>query len=604
MTITVVQKSQIIRVDPVSNAIAVISAGPPGGTGGDPAAVKLTGNQTVAGEKTFTSDMHLPSVLPDDGTVDGGVIRDVHSIQIPWAYTQETDPTDPALGTAVRVDVQVQIDDFQGLDGPNFSTGLFGPRGIYDVEGVTRYGVDQSIISIAPIAFADTMALANDTGNDRVLTPSWGYMSARSYIAEGGVVTLHENDTNQGGAAFVSTPLYCTIDTGEIDGLTNEMVDTGFLFGGLYAGNVDMQARIGVDIQPVKRMADIPFAGILEPGEPLPAWYGTPGISGTVDGDNATLQEEIGVRVQKFIYGVTKLGMRTAHPIEFLSEDLSHSGSVHTLMYTAEGNTRVLTLDASGCGFAGMIINPTLLFEFDPFLFGSLIGVSVSPILTHPAGEARTIGVCTIFHASPKFRGNTLALSANSYTGFSDSPTSDILSGGTVAWSACTSFVSAPTAGAGVTITTRKAIDIQDIAGAGAATTNIGIDIAGFAKGTNLIGLRNASTEVATPGVQTIANAAGTIVPNAKCKRLNNVSGGAVTLTSTPTIADGQDGQILIVFNGSANSVTLTHGGATATNLRLDGGTNKTLAARASIMLMFSSTVGDWIQIGQVVTPT
>jgi hypothetical protein len=151
-------------------------------------------------------------------------------------------------------------------------------------------------------------------------------------------------------------------------------------------------------------------------------------------------------------------------------------------------------------------------------------------------------------------------------------------------------------------LTTRKAVDIQDVAGSGTLTTNIGIDIAGITKGATNIGLRNASTEVATPGVATIANASTTIVPNAKMKRLNNISGGAVTLTATPIIADGQDGQMLYIFNGSANSVTLTHG--TANNLRLAGGANQTLATRACILLVFSSTIGDWIQVGTVVTPT
>lgn len=644
--INVLHRTQVIKVDAASGTVSVTNAGPqgpvgpsggppgptgpagpagatgatgpmgpPGPTGpagagtDDPNAVKLTGNQTAAGNKTWTgehifdNDVYHTATLPDDGTVDGGVIREVHSVQIPWNYIQNTDPADPALGTAVNVSYQVAIEGFQGIDGPNFSTGLFGPRGVYNLEGLVRYGVDQSIISITPIGYADVSAVANNDGANRIITPSWGFMSSRQWLAQDGVVTLVANDTKAGGAAFTSTPLYGSTDGGEIDGVANDIEDTGYYFGGIYAGNVHMHRRIGLDVDGVNRMADIPFSGILEPGELYPNWTGAGvGALGVVDADVATLEEEIGVRIQKFHVGTTKVGIRSAHPIELLAEDISHSTTQHALIGINGGNSRVLTLDGSGVNFAAMMINPTLLYEFDPFIFGSMIGVSIQPIMTHPAAEARSIGLTTSYHAAPKFRGNTLALSANTYTGYSDSPNADIVSGGTVAWGACHSFVSVPNIGSGVTLTTRKALEVQDVAGSGTLTTNIGIDIVALAKGTTLIGIRNASTEVATPSLATISSASSTITPNAKVKRLNNTSGGAVTLTATPIIADGQNGQILILFNSSANSITLTHG--TSNNLRLDGGTNKTLAQRASIVLMFSTDVGDWIQIGAVISPS
>jgi hypothetical protein len=134
------------------------------------------------------------------------------------------------------------------------------------------------------------------------------------------------------------------------------------------------------------------------------------------------------------------------------------------------------------------------------------------------------------------------------------------------------------------------------------ATTRIGLDITQFTGAGTKIGIRNAGTKVSTPSVATITAAGNTIAADAEVKRLDNTSGGSVTLTSTPTIADGVDGQFLTLFNSSANNVVLTHGAAN--NLRLDGGTNKTLAQRASIELMFSTTLGDWIQTRPVVSPT
>lgn len=150
------------------------------------------------------------------------------------------------------------------------------------------------------------------------------------------------------------------------------------------------------------------------------------------------------------------------------------------------------------------------------------------------------------------------------------------------------------------TVTTRRGLWFLDSGGTGAVGTAIGVDIDALADATLSIGIRNASTEVATPTVGTITAVGSTIPRTAKTIRLNNTSGGALTLTSTPTIADGQDGQILHIFNGGAQSVTIQDQGTLAnSNLRLSAGTI-TLATRDNITLQFSTTIGDWIQIAQV----
>ncbi|GIV04111.1 MAG: hypothetical protein KatS3mg015_2941 [Fimbriimonadales bacterium] len=129
-------------------------------------------------------------------------------------------------------------------------------------------------------------------------------------------------------------------------------------------------------------------------------------------------------------------------------------------------------------------------------------------------------------------------------------------------------------------------------------TLNTGVDITQSTSATTNIGIRNASNTVYTPSVATISGAASTISHNQTVTRLNNTTGGAVTLTSAPTITDGQDGQLLIVFNGSANNVTIQDQGTLpGSNLRLSAATI-TLGQRDSIILLYSSTIGDWIQVG------
>ena len=72
------------------------------------------------------------------------------------------------------------------------------------------------------------------------------------------------------------------------------------------------------------------------------------------------------------------------------------------------------------------------------------------------------------------------------------------------------------------------------------------------------------------------------------------------TLTAAPTIADGEDGQLLLVVNvDTVDTITLQDQGTLASsNLRLSAATIG-LAPRDSILLLYNLTIADWIQIGQ-----
>lgn len=83
--------------------------------------------------------------------------------------------------------------------------------------------------------------------------------------------------------------------------------------------------------------------------------------------------------------------------------------------------------------------------------------------------------------------------------------------------------------------------------------------------------------------------------------QLNNTSGGSLTLTSAPTIADGLDGQSISIMNvGADNVVIQDQGTLAASNLRLTGNT-VTLGPRDSLTLRYDSTVGDWVQTTNLV---
>jgi hypothetical protein len=150
------------------------------------------------------------------------------------------------------------------------------------------------------------------------------------------------------------------------------------------------------------------------------------------------------------------------------------------------------------------------------------------------------------------------------------------------------------TLASGVTVDLRRGFLMEDWAGAGTLTTQVGYDVGTLTKGTTNIGIRNASTYVATPSAnQPIDAATDTILANAELVRISNATGGAITLTSNPTIADGVSGQMLTIIQIGADNVVLTNGN----NLRLPGAANLTLGQWDVVTLYWDTTDSQWIAL-------
>ena len=100
--------------------------------------------------------------------------------------------------------------------------------------------------------------------------------------------------------------------------------------------------------------------------------------------------------------------------------------------------------------------------------------------------------------------------------------------------------------------------------------------------------------------VQPITAATNTIRPHADIWRLD--PSNDFIMTSAPTLSNGYDGQIVRLINVDGGTYTIAlqdQGTLASSNLRLSGATIG-IGPRDNITLMFDSTVGDWVQIGQV----
>lgn len=130
----------------------------------------------------------------------------------------------------------------------------------------------------------------------------------------------------------------------------------------------------------------------------------------------------------------------------------------------------------------------------------------------------------------------------------------------------------------------------------GAATVSTTLGVTGLLTATG--GITNPNALICTPQLKTIAAITDSVDDvTATVVRLNNTSGAPAVLTSAPQVADGTDGQILIIFVSSSNSVTFSDQGTVASsNLRL-GATTRTVGPRDSLVLLYNSNIGDWIEL-------
>jgi hypothetical protein len=602
--------------------VTVVGGGGGGEFGGIVDELAITGDLAVGGDLTMAE-----ATIVGDGTVDGGVIR-AHSLQIPWDYTLDHDPESTELGTAIYVDADVTIEAGGNPLGPQFQTGYFGPRGIFNLEGLVRYARDMTLLGFAPVGYYDALTIANDADNARNLTPSWSFLSARSTVADGAVCTLGPTDVNRGGAAFVDAAVYGSTDGGELDGLTNDYELVSFLsMPGLF-GDSSIRRRIAFDVMAA-------FEGIHPIiNEPVGAhWSGV----GDFDPTAPTLDEEIGLRIQEFTLGATKIGVQTVHPvvadegfyggrdagdtlilgstldadrgqinardpINVLTEPLIHTDASPVRLVEWAGT--VTLDDPAGFQFGneltGLGMFGTVTYErVSPLGAGNLM--SAAHTLKNPTGEVRALSPFNGVVLQPRFQADDAAMTVAAVRGLYDNAQFAVLDDGTVTAAEWTAVeVAGGDIGAGATVTTRRGLWVKNTAGAGVLTTQIGIDIAALTKGATDIGIRNASTEVDPPTSAFISAAGNQIAHDRKAKRVGNLTNPNVpiTLTSTPTITNGQDGEVLRLWLYTGADVTIQDEANLAGSNVENGGEDIVLSMGGpGVTLIYSFNRGAWVVV-------
>ena len=145
-----------------------------------------------------------------------------------------------------------------------------------------------------------------------------------------------------------------------------------------------------------------------------------------------------------------------------------------------------------------------------------------------------------------------------------------------------------------VTIFTR---DLLDSANANAA--RIALELSS-ANAVQFAGVTNTGVTIDPQITATISGASSTIPITATNVLLDNTSGGAVTLTSAPTIPNGTNGQLIRLFGTSvANTVTIQDSATLpSSNLKLSTATF-VLGSRDNITLVYRGGGSLWQEVGR-----
>jgi hypothetical protein len=619
---------------------------------GDTLGVKVgdgtTGYNTLPYVTPYRGDLTMQAPTYNSGGVsvtNGKIARTTH-VKVPWSYTATAQPgSDPAIGTGFLVDWQATVDNNGGGLGALAQSGYFGPRGVYQIEGLLRYAQHESGVALSPVGYGDFLTVANTAGVARTMNSGQPLNVSRSLVADGATVTLlNFSEAPYCGAAFSDGSILASVDGGTIDGATNAAEIVGFTTHHGWIGNVSLHRYVHFRAEPS-------FLG-FSPLAPNPVGQAHWSGAGNYDATSAAtvnIDEEVGFVIDTFVVGDLKIGIDSAHPIlaaegffggRAASGNLVLGSTIHAtrgriqvrdlvdLITENKTNTsttspvgiaigagRTITLNDTAGGinagnaFGAINMSPTLVFDADANAFGSGGANSWTGTLKNVSGEARSITPFIVFNAAPVVTADNAVVSGAGIIGYRTVATFNRIGTGSFAAGVpdYTGFLSAAVFDTGVAGDLCRHMEIQDASGAGTLTTQVGIEIPALAKATANIGIRNAAPYVATPIAQSFSVAGTTLSQAAEYVELTNTSAGSLTLSSVPTIADPpganveKNGKVVEYVNVGAQNIVLQDQATLAgSNLRLTA-TTVTLTPRDSIRFRYSVAVGDWVQVGNVV---
>lgn len=270
--------------------------------------VALLGNHSGWALGTNT-DVYLPAPTISGGTATGGVLRQVTGVQVVKNYTQTAAPTDTAIGSPFYSSWTATLSDSGSGVGPAPQNGFFGPRGVFQSEGLLTFAHDQTVLNATAITFCDQLMVKNDAGHARSITPGWGFLSCRIFRADGATLKLNHNDTTHGGAAFIDNALYFSENSGAIDGSTTNFDLVSFTSNVNVLGSSHIANRIAFDVHDLNAASG---QGIYTPYTDATETSILRGGFPNMDDPSVTVDTQYGLRIFNLTRATRNIGISNA----------------------------------------------------------------------------------------------------------------------------------------------------------------------------------------------------------------------------------------------------------------------------------------------------
>lgn len=370
-------------------------------------------------------------------------------------------------------------------------------------------------------------------------------------------------------------------------------------------------------------------------------------------GDTTVPTEYLEVAGNQVLTGTLYGGAASGNDLDLQSTSHATRGKVNVvdpmLLYTGDAavsgtltNTSALEVDG------GFTISGTAPSFNGLYLSGTITdaGTGVVNAIKNAAIISRTtIGTqmttVNILNNGPTLRSDGRAIVSGTVIALSDFPSYDVVNSGTIAGVVHDTVKSGLSVGTSTTVATRRSLRVEDATGAGAVTNQIGVDVAALAKGGTLnaafrsavasgtgawtlLGTGTADSSLA--GRLFVGGAASTVPVTdldidgdlatraADLALVNgnndNIAIGArsfIRITG-PTagftirgVASGVDGKRVILYNTTAQNMTLNHedAGSTAANrIRTNTGLAAATVGEGAVELVYDATQSRWIMVG------